>query len=368
MKALGKPFGMTRLARTAALALALAGVLVGCEKQAGESVRAQARTVSVVTVAPREIQGGLIASGNLIPREDTAIISQLNGYRVAKVLVDVGSWVKAGQPLVQLDDTLLRAQLAQQTALAEQQRVDAERADAEAARVKGLDTEGILSQEQIDARRFAANAAHAQANAAVAAVNDVRARESLMTLRAPWAGLVYERNVRVGDMGAAAAATPWFRMARDGEIELAAEVAEDALSKLHIGDTARVTLADGAEAMGTIRLISPGVDTATKLGVVRIHLPVRPDIRAGGFARATFLGATRSALAVPETAVRYDANGASVMAVGPGDVLTRIVVTTGARGGGFVELLTGPPAGAQVVARAAAMFVPGDIVRPIPAQ
>ena len=352
-----------RLPAVLALVLILGGAVAGCQKKAVETARAQARTVTVVTVAPREIEGGLVASGNLVPREDTAIYSQLSGYRVAQVLVDEGTWVKAGQPLARLDDTLLRAQLAQQTAVAVQQNVAAKSADAEAARVRGLDTQGILSQEQIDTRRYAALTAHAQANAQTAVVNDVRTREGLMTIRAPWAGLVIERNVRPGDMGGGA--TPWFRLAKDGKVELAADVGEDALGKLRPGAAARVTLADGTQVPGVVRLVSPGVDAATKLGKVRIALPVRPDVRAGGFARATFLGATRSALAVPETAVRYDADGASVMVVGAGDKLFRVPVTTGQRGGGFVELLTGPPAGSRVVDRAAAMVVPGDVVKPM---
>jgi len=100
---------------------------------------------------------------------------------------------------------------------------------------------------------------------------------------------------------------------------------------------------------------------------VRITLPIRPDVRAGGFASASFLGVTRSASAVPETAVRYDAEGASVMVVGADDRVQRVPVTTGQRGGGYVELLSGPADGATVVDRAGAMLVPGDFVRPVPA-
>jgi HlyD family secretion protein len=261
-----------------------------------------------------------------------------------------------------MDDTLLRAQLDQQVALAEQQKVAAERAEAEAARVKGLDSKGILAQEQIDSRRFAAMSARAQAAAQTAAVGDVRTREALMTVRAPYNGLVIERNVRPGDMSAGA--NPWFRIAKDSQIELAADVGEDALDKIRIGDPVEVTLADGAKVEGRVRLISPRVDANTKLGRVRISLPVRPDIRAGGFASAAFLGASRSGLAVPETAVRYDANGAAVMVVGPDDRVSRVQVSTGQRGGGYVELLTGPPAGSRVVERAGAMLVPGDVIRP----
>jgi len=94
---------------------------------------------------------------------------------------------------------------------------------------------------------------------------------------------------------------------------------------------------------------------------------VRADVRAGGFARASFLGFTRSASAVPETAVRYDAEGPSVMVVGANDRVQRVPVTTGQRGGGYVELVTGPPIGSRVVQRAAAMLVAGDFVRPAPA-
>jgi HlyD family secretion protein len=345
------------------MALAASPALVGCQKKVAETTAAQARTVTVVNVEPREIQGGLAASGNLVPREDTAIFSQLTGYRVSQVLVDEGTWVKAGQPLAKLDDTLLRAQLAQQTAIEAQQRVAAKRADAEAARVNGLDTSGVLSQEEIDTRRFAAQSAQAQVQAQQAVLNDVRTREGLMTVRAPYAGLIIQRDVRAGDMSGGT--TPYFRMAKDGEIELQADLSEDALGKIHVGDPARVTLADGTVVRGTVRIVSPGIDPTTKLGRVRISLPVRPDIRSGGFARVVFLGATRSASAVPETAVRYDADGASVMVVGPDDKVFRAGVTTGTRGDGLVELLTGPPAGSRVVAKVSSMLVPGDTVKPV---
>jgi HlyD family secretion protein len=345
-----------------ALALVLAAGLAGCEKKAGESPKEQARSVSVVSVGQHQIEGGLVASGQLTPRETISIYPQVNGYRVAKVFVDVGDQVKAGQPLVQLDDTLLTAQLAQATALAEQQAVLADQAEAQAVRVKGLDGEGILSQEQIDTRRFAARSARAQAHAQTAAVQDLRTREGLMMVRAPRAGLIIERNVQMGDLSGAGT-TPFYRMAESGQIELAADVSLDALGKIHPGATARVTLGNGMQVTGVVRLISPAVDPNTKLGRVRISLPVRADIHSGDYAQATFLGGTRSSLAVPETAVRYDANGASVMVVGSDQRLVRVPVTTGERGGGWVELLTGPPDGARVVEKAGAMFVPGDYVR-----
>jgi HlyD family secretion protein len=327
---------------------------------------APSKAVSVVTVSSRAIEGGLIASGSLIPREDTAVFSDLNGYRVAQVFVEEGVWVAGGQPLAQLDDTLLRSQIEQQAALATQLAVQAERAEAEAARVKDLDNASVFAQEQIEARRFAARAARAQADAQAASARDLRTREEKMTIRAPYAGLVIERNVRVGDMGGGG--SPWFRIAKDGQIELAADVSESALARLRVGSTAKVILADGTEVDGTVRLVSPRVDANTKLGKVRVELPVTESIRAGGFARASFNGVSVASVAVPETAILYDADGAAVMRVGADNTISREAIVTGQRGGGYVELVSGPPVGSRVVAKAAAMLVTGDKIVPVDAS
>jgi HlyD family secretion protein len=116
---------------------------------------------------------------------------------------------------------------------------------------------------------------------------------------------------------------------------------------------------------GVVRLVSPQVDDQTKLGYVRVTLPVRPDVRAGGFARAVFTQATAQTPAVPDTAISYDADGASVMVVEPNNRLQRVLVQTGQRGGGWVQLIKGPPIGARVLRSAGGLLLEGDVVRPL---
>jgi HlyD family secretion protein len=338
----------------AAIALTLAGA---CSKKPGAKPAAaaaarqgDARTVRVARVESRPMEGGLTASGLLVSREEAAVTSDLSGYRVAKVFFDQGAWVKAGQPLVQLDDSLLRAQIAQQAAQTEQ-------AQEQARRVVGLENEGVLSAEQISTRRL-------QAKAAEAALAELKERQAHMTIRAPVSGFLLERNVRPGDLASAGAANPMFRMVRDGLIELNAEVAEDDLGRIKPGDPVKVTLPDGSVVGGHVRLIDPLVDSQTKLGHVRVLLPVRSDLRPGGFGRGAFTGVS-NAMAVPETAVRYDADGASVVVVGADNRVSQVPVKTGRRSGGYVELQQGPPAGSRVLWRAAAFVLPGDLVRPI---
>ena len=347
-----KPAARALLAAIAIAAVATAVTACGKHAAAPKAAPAQqARAAVVVQVEPRPMQGGLSASGLLVAREEAAVGSDLAGYRIDKVYFEQGAWVRQGQPLIQLDDSLLRAQIAQQAATTQQ-------AENEAKRVSGSDIQGVISAEQIDTRRL-------QAKAQEAALDQLKVREAHMTIRAPVGGLILERNVRPGDISSAGGSTPMFRMVRDGLVELNAEVAEDDMSGLHVGDAASVSLPGGAVVAGHIRLVDPQVDSQSKLGRVRVALPVRADLRPGGFGRATFTGVSMAKSAVPETAVRYDADGASVAVVGSDNRVHMAPVTTGRRAQGYVELVRGPPAGSWVLLRAAAFVLEGDPVQPV---
>ncbi len=352
---------MKRLLTLMPLMAALA--LAGCHKPQPKKSEAQnARAVRVVPLEVHAISGALAASGDLLPREEAAVLPEVGGYRVAKVLVDVGDSVKKGQTLVELDPALIQAQLAQGEANAAQAQVQAQQAAEQANRVKDLDNAGVLSQEAIDQRRFQARAAQATAAAQAAALKDLRTRLSKLQVSAPVSGVVLERTVRPGDISAVGG-NPWFRLARDNEIELAAQLSEDDLAKIRPGQHADVTLPSGLTVQGVVRLVSPQVDNATKLGVVRVHLPVNRDIRAGGFGRAVFSGVSGAVLAAPETAVTYDADGASVTVVGADNRVKHVAVVTGQRGGGYVQLVKGPPAGSRIVENAAAFLQDGDLIK-----
>jgi len=339
-----------RAGRVIAIGLAVTA-LAGCQKKPDPAGPSDSRAVRVARVESRAMAGGMKASGVFISREEAAVGTDITGYRVASVAVDQGAWVRKGQPLVMLDDSLLRAQI-------DQAKAQALQAEDQAKRVAGLDNAGVLSEEQIETRRI-------QAKVSLAALQDLQVRESHMIVRAPVSGLVLERNVRPGDIASAGSSTPMFRMARDGLIELNAEVAEGDMAHIRVGDTAVVTLPSGAEVSGHVRLIDPQVDATTKLGHVRVLLPVRPDLRPGGFGRATFSGLSQANLTVPEQAIRYDADGASVMVVGADNKVTQVPVRTGRRAAGIVELVQGPAAGSRVLLGAASFVLPGDLVKPI---
>lgn len=353
---------MTYRGSWAALMLALAAT--GCAKAPAASPAPPPRLVTVTRVETRTLAGGLETSGLMVSREEAAVSAEtpLAGYRVARVFVEPDARVAQGQPLVQLDDTLLRSQIAQQQALVAQQQVAADQAAEQAQDVAGLEGQGVLSTEQINQRKFQAKAAKAELDAQEAALKDLQTRDGRMIVRSPVAGLILTRNVRPGDV--AGGSTPMFTLARDSLVELEAQVAEGDLAGIKVGDAVQVALPDGATVRGFVRLIYPSVDPQTKLGKVRVALPVRPDLRPGGYGRAVFTGLQRTVLAVPETAIRYEADGASVMVLDSTNHVHQMPVETGEHSSGFVELTQGPPAGSRVLLGGSTFVLSGDQVRP----
>jgi HlyD family secretion protein len=359
------------LGAASAVALVLAAGLAACGEGetggAGGEARAEsnasARAVRTARVETRSLAGGLNASGQLVAREEAAVGSELAGYRVARVLAEEGDVVGAGQPLVQLDDTLIRSQIDQAIAQLQQQRVAAEQAERQAARVQGLAQEGVLAQEAVEERRYAAQTARTQVASAQAALNELQTRRARLTIRSPVAGRVLERTVRPGDISGGGT-TPYFRIARGGLIELEAQLAESELALIQAGDRASVRLPSGQTASGVVRLVDPVVDPQTRLGTVRVLLTPGPGQRVGGFGEATFEGVASTVTAIPEAAIRFDADGPSVMVVGSGNKVRRVPIRTGRRIGGYVEVVQGPGPGTQVLLGGAAFVLEGDVVRP----
>jgi HlyD family secretion protein len=360
---------MTALRPHPALLLAplLLTFLAACSHQAEQdaaTARAASapRAVTVARAERRTMTDDLALSGSLVSREEAAVSSQLSGYPVASVLVDLDAEVKRGQPLVRLDDTLLRTDIAQSRAALAQQQVAAEKADAEAKRVAGLTGSGVLSSEAIAERMLAAKTAAAAVDQARAALNAQLVRQALMTIRAPVSGRILTRAVRPGDM--AAQGTVMFTIARDDLVELDAEVPEQVLMTIHPNDRATVELANGKTIAGSVRLVSAAVDAQTKLGRARIALPVSRDLRPGGFAKATLSVQRADMLAVPSSALLHDANGASLMALDRDDRVHTIPVKEGVTAGGWTALVNGPAAGTPVLTGGQGFVLDGDKVKP----
>jgi RND family efflux transporter MFP subunit len=353
-----------------------------------------AAVVTVARVAPAEFTETVLATGSLVAREEILVGPEVEGLRITEVLADEGARVKKGDVLARLVADTLDAQLAQNdaavartTAAIAQAKATIAQAEARVIearnaleRARPLRQAGHMTEAVYDQREQAATTAQAQLAAsrdglkvAEAEKAQVEAQRREITWRrgrvevtAPADGIVSRRMARVGGY-AAGAAEPMFRIVAKSEIELDAEVTETRLAAVKSGQLARVEVAGVGEVEGTVRLVSPEVDKATRLGRVRIFLGDNPGLRVGSFARGTISTASGSGLAVPASAVLYGPDGPTVQVVRANRVVTRGIVT-GLAAGALVEVREGLAEGDLVVQRSGTFLRDGDAVRPVPAE
>ena len=323
------------------------------------------QTMRVTRIEQRSLADEVVATGRLVVREEAAVGTELTGYRVSAVYVDEGDWVKQGQPMAKLDDTLLQAQIAQAEAALATQKANVDFKKSQYERAVSLEKEGAFSKELLEQRRAETASAEASLLSSQASVNEMKIREARMILRAPVAGVVLQRAIRPGDISAAVAATPYFRLASNGLIELDAELPDAKLALIKDGASATVTLTTGETVQGKIRFISPRVDQNTSLGRARIALPYNKALRAGSFAEARFNGGSANAVTVQASAIRYEAGGPSVMLVSDDNKVKQVPVKLGQRSGDYVTLVDGPPSGSRVLLVGSSFTLDGDVIKPV---
>ena len=348
-------------------ALMIPVVLTGCsspsETDTQKSTQEVARTITVARVELKPIINPLVVSGLLVSWEEAAVNSEVTGFRVSKVLFEEGAKVKKDQILAILAPELLEAKIAQAEASLEQANAQAAQAKSEAARVSDFDGKGVLSDESIEIRRTQAQAAIANVKVTTARLSELRIQEQRLFIRAPVGGTILERKVREGDI--ANTNTLMFRIARDSRIEVAAEIPEQHLSKISIGQNATVLLPSNIEITGTTRLISPRINPASKLGQVRISLPLHPELRIGGYALVTFENKAKPVPAVPEKAIQFEASGPSVIVIDNNNRAHFQSIKTTTRANGYVAFEQGPSVGSKIALGGGAFVLEGDLVNPI---
>ncbi|MGE3066025.1 MAG: efflux RND transporter periplasmic adaptor subunit [Hyphomicrobiaceae bacterium] len=353
-----------------------------------------AAAVSVTRVASADFIATAFVTGSLVPREEILVGPEVEGLRVTEVLADEGDRVTKGQVLARLVQDTLDAQLAQNAAglaraeaaiaQARSSITQAEARVAEAAnafdRAKPLKQSGYLADSVYDQRESAAKTAQAQLVAsrdglrvAEADKAQIEAQRRELTWRrgrtevaAPADGVVSRRSARIGAY-ASGAAEPMFRIIAKGEIELDAEATEATVARIKPGQDANVDVTGAGTVRGRVRLVSPEIDKATRLGRVRIFLGDNPELRIGSFARGTVETARGRGLAVPASAVLYGSDGAHVQVVRDNKVETRSVAI-GLRAGANVEIASGLAEGEFVVTKSGTFLRDGDAVRPIVAN
>lgn len=356
-----------------------------CKKPAAGSESAQPASDKAVETAiettftkvtERKLPPTLEASGTLAPDETSEVAAATSGI-VLKVLVDVGSRVKKGDPLVQLDkrDPALRGNAASAQAAQAQARLGIKQGEkfeptnmaevraakeamdlavTNATRTKTLFDSGGVPQASWDEARSRAEQAKAQYDAALngaqqawAGLLAAQAQSSLAskavadaTVRSPFDGAVSERRISAGEfaqMGRVVAV-----VVRDNPLRLKIDIPESDIARIAVGKTVLATVASypGRVFKGTVQRIGASVKAQSRTLPVEAEFPNDEGaLKPGSFARAEIDtgGAEESAIMVPRSALGTSGTASRVF-VRAGNRVTERIVTVGREVDGLVEV------------------------------
>jgi RND family efflux transporter MFP subunit len=343
----------------AALAAALIVPLLDLDVDASAPAEPE-RPPAAVSIAPAvsvDLAPRRWSPGSVISRHDARVASEQDG-RVVRVL-EVGQRVRAGEALAVLDDTALR--LREREADAElgsiQARLDlATRQEQRYAQLAAQQNIARAQYEQLRADRDTLVQERARAQALLA---QTRHQRTQMTVRAPFAGVVVERQVQLGEYVTTGAAVARLVDTAAQEVRVRAPV--DLARHLAVG-TPVVVRAGGAERTHRVSALVPVGDEASRQLELRIamqdgELPVGSAVEVGMPSAAK-----RAVVAVPRDALILRREGDFVLRIGRDDTAERLPVETGAEVGELVEIRGDVRPGDRLVVRGGERVEPGQRV------
>ncbi|MBL8198009.1 MAG: efflux RND transporter periplasmic adaptor subunit [Chromatiales bacterium] len=354
--------------------ISLAALIAACGSPESPSADLPAASLVVTTVAPvsRELDRSISVSGSVSAWQEMSLGVELTGIRATEVLVEVGDRVRAGQPLLKLDNRTLEVQFRQDDAGVTQAQAALELARANAVRGDSLVEQGLISSSDSDKLRADLRSAEAQLITAQADRDAARLRLGFATLSAPDDGIISARLVQPGQV--VSAGSELLRLIRRGRIEWRADLAEADLIRVTPGTIVELDGPAGTVIRGQVRAVSPAVDPATRTGLLYADLPEPGPLRAGMFAEGRILIGKAAASVVPRESVVFRDGFAYLFVLKPldgaetGNALRRVEqrrVAIGSRQGEVTEILSGLEPGERVVRRGAGFLGNGDVVREV---
>jgi RND family efflux transporter MFP subunit len=345
------------------------------------------RTVAVAKVETRPMEHAIIATGTLVAQEESTLSAKVAG-RLEKVAVDVGSVVRQGDLLAQVeprDYELLvqqaKAALAQaRTAVGlpllgdddtvkledlstvKQAKAVLDESLKNRTRIQDLAKSGIAAQSELDkieasyaVALTSYQTAREQASSRMAVLTQRRAEYDIAckqladtSVRAPFDAVVQSRSANVGEY--VAIGTHIVKLVKTDPLRLRLSVPERESALVRLDQAVRLFIeGDSRVYKGRIARLSPALDEQSRMLLVEADVPAQGVLRGGMFARAQIIVDEReSGLSIPASAVITFAGLEKVVAYQDDKALEK-TVTTGRRGAGWVEIVNGLRVGELVV-------------------
>jgi len=313
------PAPSIRSALAAALALT---ALAACGHKTGKATLpesgAAARAVRVGKPSTRLETGLARATGTIRAREEAVLASKQTG-QIARIRVQVGDRVRAGQALVELDSAMVAIGVDNGRAAVKLAEANLAAAERELKRAQALNAEQAMADAGFDRARTAQELASAQLEQARAALHMAERQLHDSVIVAPFDGVVTGKFANAGDSVTAVPMTPVLKVTGIDRLEARLAVPEGVEPFVATGQkVSGVTTPGGVKFAGTVRVKNAVVDAASRTVEVLVDV-VQPSgtlLRPGTLVNVDFGGfGEKDGLYVPSNAVLADGKGSFVYVI-----------------------------------------------------
>ena len=355
-----------------AVGLLLAGAVVaGCRGTKAEDANAEAApppttvgSENIVVVSQADLATGPSIAGNLQAAQEATVRAQIAGT-VLQTLADEGSRVGNGTLLARIDDRTIRDQYLSARSAVTSAQSSAEVVQRNLERNERLATAGAISERDLEASRSQNVAAQSQLADAKARLTLQEKQLADAQIRAPFSGIVAERQVSAGDVVSPGGAL--FKIVDPTSMRLEGSVPANQLAAIKVGSPVNFSVSGYPDRAfsGRITRINPVADPTTGQVRVVVSLPNSGNNLVGGlFAEGRVASERRTALVAPSSAVDVTGVRPFVIRLKDGRV-ERVEVAIGLRDEETerVEITRGVAAGDTLLVGAARGITPGTPVR-----
>ncbi|MFM0569630.1 efflux RND transporter periplasmic adaptor subunit [Paraburkholderia caledonica] len=361
---------------TIAAALLAIGIVprLHASTELSQQVAAQRETiVDAVPPKPAPASQELLLPGSVMPYADASIYARTSGY-VRHWYADIGTKVRAGQTLADIETPELDAQLQQARADVATAKANYAFADSTARRWQTMLQTQSVSQQDADSKTSdsaAKLAALASAQANVARLSELVSYEKVT---APFDGVVTVRNVDVGALvtsggspGLASAPGELFHVEQTDRLRVYVNVPQDDAGSVTAGTQVYLTTQQypGRSFAATVARSADAIDSVSRTLRVEIDVDNRDGaLLPGAYAQVHLaLRAQHPALELPVSALLFRPDGVTVAVIGQDGRAHLRKVTIGRDFGTYVEIATGVTSTDQVIDNPGDALADGQPVR-----
>jgi RND family efflux transporter MFP subunit len=303
-------------------------------------------TVAIVTPSKVENNSGLNLPSRLQAFIRAPIYARVPGY-LKSWKYDIGSKVKAGDLLAEIDTPDLDQQLMQARAALNVAEANAKLALVTAERWQSLAGTDAVAKQDVDTRTFTSNANIAQVKAAQANVSQLVAEEGFKRLIAPFDGIVTARDTDIGALinVGSTGGVELFVVSATNKLRVYVNVPQNYVPSVPPGTKATIRVPEHPEKTysGTVEASAQSVDPTTGTTLMQLIVDNSSgEMMPGDYASIQLhVAAAANVLSVPSSALIFDAKGLSIATV---DANNRVVikpVTIGRDLGAVIELASG---------------------------